>query len=152
MEETSADGLPICGRTSRLRWLRLELEKQAGHPGASRIQPIEMIGWYLRCGFSMGLSREELTCALRDETEWLKLAETASDQDIAQGKSPPEYSIGQHVEVVVNARNITYRQGIVSDMMWHHHEGIWHYFIEENGKRIGKRYETRDIRPVATSA
>ena len=148
MEETRDNELPICGRDSRLKWLRIELEKQAGYPGASYIQPIELIGWYLRYGFSLGFSMDELLHALQGDDEWLILAENASAQDLAEGKPPPRFSIGDFVEVIVNARNVAYRQGTISDMLWHDKHGVWHYFIEENGKRIGKRYEARDLRQI----
>jgi hypothetical protein len=148
MSAALPEGIAICGRHSRLNWLRGRLEQHFEQPGASVVQPLEIIGWYLRCGFDGGFSSDELLFALKERPDLLALAESASAQDISAGKPPPEFLLGQRVEVVVNARNVTFRRGRISDVRWHHKQALWHFFIEENGRHIGKRYEARDLTAV----
>ncbi len=60
----------------------------------------------------------------------------------------PAFSIGAEVEVIVNERNRTYHRGIIASAIWHHKAKTWHYRLAANGKKISKRYEACDLRPV----
>ncbi len=51
------------------------------------------------------------------------------------------------MEVVVNAKNITPHVGSIIDFAWHHKDKKWFFTIEENGKKVGKRYAKEDLRP-----
>lgn len=52
------------------------------------------------------------------------------------------------MEVIVNAKNITPHTGSVIDFSWHHKDRKWFFTIEENGKKVGKRYAKEDLRPI----
>lgn len=67
--------------------------------------------------------------------------------EVSQGKSPPEFGKGDKVEVVVNAKNITPHIGSIIEFAWHHKDMKWFFTIEENGKKVGKRYAKEDLRP-----
>jgi hypothetical protein len=54
---------------------------------------------------------------------------------------PAAFKRGQPVEVIANARNKTCRKGTVRAVIWHHKKGRWMYWLEENGKKVSKRYE-----------
>ena len=97
-------------------------------------------------GFSMGLSRQELEASLCPMPELQAIAASLSDEEVSQGKPPPAFIEGQCVEVIVNARNTTYRKGRVRGVNWHHKEGQWIFVLEENGKKVSKRYEAKDLR------
>ena len=68
-----------------------------------------------------------------------------SDIDVQKGKHPPEFRIGDLVQVIVNAKNITPHCGVVAEAIWHHAEFKWHYRIRENDKLVGKRYSREDL-------
>jgi hypothetical protein len=57
-----------------------------------------------------------------------------------------EFVVGQEVEVIVNARNLTYHRGTVRSVTWHFNEQKWMYLLEEAGRRVSKRYDARDLR------
>ena len=64
-------------------------------------------------------------------------------------KPPPRFSIGQRVSVLLNARNRTRRTGSIRQVIWHHKDGRYNYYLEENGKEVSKRYFEEDLRPIA---
>jgi len=136
----------ICGRDSRLLWLRTELTRQFQKPGIDFVTTQEILGWFLRYGDSLGFSRDELLSCLNHDEALLRAAEGLEPTEIAAGKPPPDFLPGQSVEVVLNGRNTTYRRGAIGEVLWHIKEGLWHYRLVENGKRIAKRYEARDLR------
>jgi hypothetical protein len=139
---------PICGRDSRLHWLRTELIRQIESPRSTCVTRKEILGWFLRYGHSLGFSRDELLSCLKHDEQLLGIAEDLREVDILAGKPPPAFSPGQSVEVVLNGRNTTYRQGLIGEMRWHFKDGMWHYWIVENGRRVSKRYEARDLKPT----
>jgi len=63
--------------------------------------------------------------------------------------SRPRFEIGQTVTVVLNERNRTPHTGTIRAFMWHHQLQRWHYFLDEDGKAISKRYAAEDLFPVA---
>ena len=148
----SADDKPICGRDLRLRWLRAELDRQLKKPFGDAVALSQVLAWYMRSGDSLGFAREELLFSLTNEIALLTVAEELSEAEILDGKPPPDFSRGQHVEVVVGARNTTYHCGTVEEMSWHHKDGVWHYRIVEAGRRVSKRYEARDLRRVGSES
>lgn len=136
----------ICGRDSRLHQLRAELNCQIESPRTACVTTREILGWFLRYGQSLGFSREELLFCLTHDEPLLSIAADLGEVDILAGKPPPDFSPGQSVEVVLNGRNTTCRQGLIGEMRWHFKDGIWHYWIVEYGRRVSKRYEARDLR------
>jgi hypothetical protein len=64
-------------------------------------------------------------------------------------KPQPRYSIGQLVRIVLNERNRTPHTGSIRQVIWHHKDGRYNYYIEENGKKIAKRYFEEDLQPIA---
>lgn len=125
-----------------------ELRAHLASPGASSVTSKEVVGWYMRYGYSLGVDRDILEGALEAMPEAREIAKGLSSSDIEAGKPPPEFGTGQLVEVVVNARNLTYHRGTIRELSWHHKEGKWMYLLTEAGKKIGKRYEARDLRAV----
>ena len=62
----------------------------------------------------------------------------------------PLFKVGQHVRVVLNERNTTPHAGIVGEVKWHHKAERYYYYIEEDGKRVSKRYFDADLERVTT--
>jgi hypothetical protein len=76
------------------------------------------------------------------------IAAELSNEDISQGKPTPPFVEGQIVEVIVNARNTTYRKGRIRSLNWNHKEGQWIFFLEEDSKNVSKRYEAKTFAPL----
>jgi hypothetical protein len=57
----------------------------------------------------------------------------------------PAFSLGQRVRVILNERNKTAHTGIIRNIVWHHNDQQYNYYIEENVKRISKRYFDVDL-------
>ena len=58
--------------------------------------------------------------------------------------------VGRCVELkqpwgVPGVRGHTARRGTVRQVIWHHKDGCFHYYIEEAGKRVSKRYRAEDL-------
>jgi hypothetical protein len=66
-------------------------------------------------------------------------------------KPSPEFNVGDAVEVVVNSANPTYHKGCVRQVIWHFRDRRWCYLLEENGKKVSKRYTGSDLRAVASA-
>jgi hypothetical protein len=64
--------------------------------------------------------------------------------DADSNPSQPRFQLGQRVTVVLNERHSTPHTGTIRDAIWHHELLRWHYFLEENGKAISKRYLAED--------
>lgn len=64
--------------------------------------------------------------------------------------TPPaaRFQLGQHVRVVLNARNQTPHEGTVRQVVWHHEDGCFNYYLLENGKQVSKRYLDDDLLPL----
>jgi hypothetical protein len=123
-----------------------EFVEHLASPGSNVVGERAIVGWYLAKGLRFGLHRIELEAALATRPRLQAVAASLSENEIAQGKSPPQLLVGQSVEVVVNAKNITYHRGTIREVIWHHNERAWHYYLEANGKKIGKRYAVSDLR------
>jgi len=57
----------------------------------------------------------------------------------------PEFEVGQRVLVRVNDRNFTPRAGAVLQVVWHFKDACYNYYLEVDGKKIGKRYVASDL-------
>ncbi len=56
-----------------------------------------------------------------------------------------DFNVGQRVSVCVNERNATARTGNVWRVIWHYKDACYNYYIEVDGKKIGKRYLSNDL-------
>ncbi|MCP5113016.1 MAG: hypothetical protein GY953_19485, partial [bacterium] len=43
---------------------------------------------------------------------------------------------GDTVKVVLNERNRTPHTGTIRNAVWHYKNRCWHYYLEENGKKV----------------
>lgn len=57
----------------------------------------------------------------------------------------PEFDVGQSVSVHVNERNLTPRVGTVLRVVWHFKDACYNYYLEVDGRKIGKRYFASDL-------
>ena len=64
----------------------------------------------------------------------------------------PEFAIGQRVRVVLNDRNRTPHDGTIRAAVWHHKQGRFHYYLQEGGRKVSKRYAAEDLQPRASLA
>jgi hypothetical protein len=62
--------------------------------------------------------------------------------------SPQEMAIGTKVTVRTNEHNRTPHTGIIARAVWHFKLGKWFYFLEENGRRVAKRYVADDLEVI----
>ena len=60
-------------------------------------------------------------------------------------KPPLAFSIGDRVRVILAERNQTSRTGTIREIVWHYKDQRYNYYIEENGKKVGKRYFEDDF-------
>ena len=60
----------------------------------------------------------------------------------------PAFCLGQKVTVVLNERNRTPHTGTIREIIWHHKDQRYNYYLEEGGKKISKRYVGEDLGPV----
>lgn len=64
----------------------------------------------------------------------------------------PKFAIGQQVRVVLNERNRTPHVGTIRMVAWHYKLQRFHYFLEEGGRKVSKRYAAEDLQPVEDNA
>lgn len=57
----------------------------------------------------------------------------------------PEFDVGQRVSVRVNELNLTPRVGTVLRVVWHFKDACYNYYLEVDGRKIGKRYFASDL-------
>lgn len=58
---------------------------------------------------------------------------------------PPEFEIGDVVQVVLNERNRTLRTGPIIRRIWHFKQHRWLYFIRHGSRNVSKRYFAEDF-------
>jgi hypothetical protein len=63
-------------------------------------------------------------------------------------KSEPMFHIGQRVRVILNDRNRTPHEGTVREIVWHHKDRRYNYYLEEAGKKVSKRYFEEELEAV----
>ena len=56
-----------------------------------------------------------------------------------------DFNVGQRVSVCVNERNATARTGKIWRVVWHCKDARYNYYIEVDGRKIGKRYLSNDL-------
>jgi len=57
----------------------------------------------------------------------------------------PELEVGQRVRIVLNERNRTPRMGTIRQVIWHFKDQTFNYYLEEDGKKVSKRYLAVDL-------
>ena len=60
--------------------------------------------------------------------------------------SKQDFELGDKVEVILNHRNKTFHKGKIRQVIWHNKDNCWNYYLEENGKKIQKRYLSEDLK------
>lgn len=78
----------------------------------------------------------------------LNALQALTPDELAIDAHPPELKIGQKVRVILSARNHTPREGSIIDRIWHHKDRRWNYYMEENGRRVSKRYFIDDLKAL----
>jgi hypothetical protein len=141
---------PISGYGVRLQRMREELSRQLAAPTASIAGTRSIVAWYLQSADAAMVRRPDLMQMLSDDAQLLQVAQSLSDEEIGAGKPAPTFNNGDAVEVIVNAKNITYHKGRVRLVQWHDKERHWHYLLEDDqGRNVSKRYIAEDLRLVA---
>lgn len=136
---------PICGAGVRLEWLKNEFYcKSLACINAEELK--DLAGWYLSEGLRMGFNKNLLLENIKDNEKLKNICDVLTEQEISRGKIPPVFREGDEVEVIVNAKNLTYHRGCISQIIYHGNEKEWFYHICENGKKVGKRYFERDLK------
>lgn len=134
------------GQSRRLEWLVGQLRRYLEGPGFFDTGPKPAVNRYMTFGFSMGFSRAELEASLASMPELQPIAASLMDEEVSQGKPTPEFFRGQVVELVVNAGNVPDRKAAVRGRNWHQKQGRWIFFLEEEGRKVSRRYEAKDLR------
>lgn len=140
------------GQRRRLEWLAGRLRRYLEGPGFFDYGPRPAVRHYMAFGFSMGLSRAALEASLSAMPELQPIAAGLSDEEVSEGKPAPEFMDGQLVEVVIHAGNAPHRQAAVRGRSWHRQQRRWVFFLEEEGGKVSKRYEARDLRAAEAVA
>ena len=60
----------------------------------------------------------------------------------------PKFKIGRRVRVVLNERNRTPHEGTIREIIWHHKDAKYNYYLQEGGKKVSKRYFDEDLEGV----
>jgi hypothetical protein len=63
-------------------------------------------------------------------------------------KPAPTFSVGQRVRVRLNDRNRTPHEGLVREIIWHHMDARYNYYLQDGGKKVSKRYLEEDLEVV----
>lgn len=61
----------------------------------------------------------------------------------------PEFQIGDSVKVIVSDRNQTPHTGTIRDVIWHHKDQRYNFYLIECGKKVSKRYLAEDLCSVS---
>jgi len=64
----------------------------------------------------------------------------------------PEFNLGQSVSVILNEQNHTAYVGTITQVIWHHKDCCYNYYIEASGKKISKRYPAQDLRSASNKS
>lgn len=71
----------------------------------------------------------------------LRLFLTENNEPIKyEAEETPVFQIGQQVETILDEYSHKYHKGKIYEIVKHHKQNRFMYFIEENGKKLKKRY------------
>jgi hypothetical protein len=62
----------------------------------------------------------------------------------------PIFPVGQAVRVILNDRNKTPYSGKIRAAFWHHKDQRFNYYLEEDSKKVSKRYLAEDLEAIAS--
>ena len=63
-------------------------------------------------------------------------------------RPPSGFSMGQRVRVILNGRNKTPCVGTIRDIIWHFQAECYNYYLEEDGRKVSRRYTEEDLEAV----
>ena len=73
-----------------------------------------------------------------------------SPRDGMQGKS--YFTVGDSVNVRVNARNHSPHTGRITEKLWHSKFQLWYYYLQNpDGRKVSKRYTAADLTRIEES-
>ncbi|HMS40888.1 MAG TPA: hypothetical protein PKE69_11720 [Pyrinomonadaceae bacterium] len=79
----------------------------------------------------------------------LRLFLTENNEPIKyETEETPAFQIGQQVETILNDYSRKYHKGKIFEIVKHHKQNRFMYFIEENGKKLKKRYFKDNLKSV----
>lgn len=133
------------GRT-RLEWLTGQLKRKLEIAGPGDAETKAAVVGYLRVGFSLGVSRAELHAALSAMPALHAIAVDLPQEEVTQGKPPPEFAKGQIVEVIAAQDDTARGTATVRGLCWHQKEGRWIFFIREGCRNVSRLYDAKDLR------
>lgn len=55
----------------------------------------------------------------------------------------PAFEIGEVVQTVGDQH--TFKTGLIRDRIWHHKDAEWKFYLSVDGKKVSKRYQTKDL-------
>lgn len=139
----------VCGTLERVKWYKEELLRHVKCCITDEAVQLT-VGWYLLEGITNGLQKEWLLKAVVDHKELYDIAISLSEEDIQRGRKPPLFREGDMVEVIVNAKNITYHRGMIHTAIYHVKDREWNYYICEDNKKVSKRYCSVDLKLIQT--
>jgi hypothetical protein len=146
----SPNDQPIAQGRTRLEWLTRQLKRKLEVAGLTDTdtdtETEPAVVWYMRIGFSLGVSRTELQAALSATPALHGVAANLSEEEVTEGKPPPEFAKGQLVEVIAGPGGASRDKGTVRGLCWHQKEGRWIFFIKDNDRNVSKLYEAKDLR------
>jgi len=79
-------------------------------------------------------------------SQWLWACERGTLRD--SDRERPRFQIGERVRVILNERNRTPHEGTILRAIWHFRDSCWHYFLQEGGAKVSKRYAAEDLVPA----
>lgn len=84
-----------------------------------------------------------------EAASWLMRILASGNAEICIMNEPePDFSIGQQVKVILNDRNRTPHEGSVREVIWHHKDQLFNFYLEECGRKISKRYFAEDLQAI----
>jgi hypothetical protein len=63
---------------------------------------------------------------------------------------PPAFALETGVRVRPGERNRTPREGTIRKIVWHYQDECYYYFLEQDGKKVSKRYREEDLQTLNT--
>ncbi len=145
---TPHDDRPIHGELSAAIRLVDELDQRSRERAIDPEELRRLVAWYLFRGSSRRIPRPVIERELTRFPMLQAIAVELDDIDLLDGRPLTEFVLGQHVEVILNGRNTTFHRGTIRSVVWHHKEQAWMYLLDENGRRLSRRYEARDLKAV----
>jgi hypothetical protein len=137
---------PIAPGRTRLEWLTRQLKRKLEIAGLADTETKAAVVWYMSLGFSLGVNRSELQAALSATPAFHAIALNLPEEEVTQGKPPPEFAKGQIVEVIAAQDDRARGTATVRGLCWHQKEGRWIFFVREGCRNVSRLYDANDLR------